>query len=102
MDRVQGLLNDFIHCSKTELADQLDLELAQIMVQTLEKILTTLVAKDEKGVDCSEVIRKHLQDIFVIALKCLATFQSFRLNGKPDPEHIVEAKKGVSTIFKLC
>ena len=38
----------------------------------------------------------------MVALKCLATFQSFRLNGKPDPENILDAKKGVSQIFKLC
>lgn len=72
------------------------------MVQTLEKILSTLVQKEANGIDCSELIRRHLQDIFVVALKCLATFQSFRLNGKPDPENILEAKKGVTAVFKLC
>ena len=35
MDKVQGVLQDFIFYSKTELVDQLDLELSTLMVETL-------------------------------------------------------------------
>lgn len=58
------------------------------------------IDKEKKGICCKSLIQDHLQDIFVIALRCLSTFQSFRLQGKPDPENIKESKQGVSAIFK--
>jgi len=39
MDKVQGVLQDFIFYSKTELVDQLDLELSTLMVETLQRVL---------------------------------------------------------------
>lgn len=32
-------------------------------------------------------------------MKCLAVFQNFRLQGKPDPDNILESKRLVSEIF---
>ncbi len=39
-------------------------------------------------------------DIMMMALKSLAVFQSYTLQGKSDPEHIVQAKKTITTLFE--
>lgn len=64
------------------------------------RVLQVCIDKEAKGICCKGLIQAHLQDIFVIALRCLSTFQSFRLQGKPDPDNIIESKKNVSKIFK--
>lgn len=59
-----------------------------------------LIAKQLKGVDPKGLISEHLHDILVVALKCLAVFQNFRLQNKPDPDNITESKKAVSRVFE--
>lgn len=95
MEKVESILQEFIHYGKTELVDQLDLELSELLVETLQRILQVYLDKIKKGIDCVSFIKPHLQDIFVITMRCLATFQSFRLQGKPDPDNIKQAKLNV-------
>ena len=84
---------------KDHVVDALDLELAEILVQTLNEIVSVLIEKQKAGVDPSWLIRPHLVDIMMMALKALATFQSFQLQGKPDPDNIVAAKKLIGELF---
>ena len=39
MSKVEEILNEFIHYGKTELVDQLDLELSELTVETLQRVL---------------------------------------------------------------
>ena len=98
-ERVEELLNDFIHYAKTELVDQLDMELASLTIETLSRVMGSLIAKAKNGVDPAQIIKPHLQSIFVVALKCLAQFQSFRLNNKPDPQNILDAKASFDSVL---
>jgi hypothetical protein len=50
-ERVEELLNDFIHYAKTELVDQLDMELASLTIETLSRVMGSLIAKAKNGVD---------------------------------------------------
>jgi hypothetical protein len=50
------------------------MELAELLVETLQRILEVLVNKQKQGIDPSELIKEHLQDILEISLKCLAVF----------------------------
>jgi hypothetical protein len=63
-----------MHYTKTELVKQLDMELAELLVETLQRILEVLEKKQKLGIDPSELIKEHLQDILEISLKCLAVF----------------------------
>lgn len=76
---MQELLDDFVHYMKTELVLQLDMELAQLLVETLHRVLAVLIAKQLKGIDPTSLIKEHLHDVFVVALQCLAVFQNYRL-----------------------
>jgi hypothetical protein len=50
------------------------MELAELLLETLQRILEVLVNKQKQNIDPSELIKEHLQDILEIALKCLAVF----------------------------
>lgn len=39
-------------------------------------------------------------DMMMMALKSLAVFQSFMLQGKPDPDNIIESKKLIRELFE--
>ena len=84
---------------KNHVIDALDLELAEILVLTLDEIVSALLEKQEAGVSPSWLIRPYLMDIMVMALKCLAVFQSFSLQGKSDPDNIKDAKKKIRELF---
>lgn len=85
LDRVDSLLKSFIKTVKEHVVDALDLELAEILVHSLNEILTILVIKQRANIDPAWIIRPHLMDIMMMALKSLAVFQSFQLQGKSDP-----------------
>jgi hypothetical protein len=85
---VQELLNDFMHYTRTQLVLQLDMELAELLIETLQRILQVLTNKMKANIDPSDLISEHLQDVVEVALKCLAVFQNFRLQNKPDPANI--------------
>ena len=65
----------------------------------MNEIVSACVEKLREGVDPTWLIRPHLKDIMLFALKALATFQSFMLQGKPDPEHITKAKDMIKSLF---
>lgn len=56
MEKVQGMLQDFVHYSKNDLVDQLDLELASLLVETLQRVLQVCIDKEEKGICCKNLI----------------------------------------------
>ena len=84
---------------KDHVIDALDLELSEILVQTINEIVDVLLAKQRADIDPSWLIRPYLKDFMMMALKSLAVFQSFMLQGKPDPEHITAAKKMTRELF---
>ena len=92
LDKVDGMLKNFIKTVKEHVVDGLDLELADILVHSLNEILSILVEKQRANIDPAWIIRPHLMDIMMMALKSLAVFQSFTLQGKSDPAHIAKAK----------
>lgn len=78
---------------KDHVVDSLDLELAEILVGTFNEIVSSLLLKQNEGVSPSWLIRPYLTDIMLSCLKALATFQSYKLQGKPDPDNIIASKK---------
>jgi hypothetical protein len=50
------------------------MELAELLVETLQRVLNVLIVKQNTGISPKELIEEHLQTIFVIALRCLAVF----------------------------
>lgn len=74
LNKVETLLKNFMNAVKEHIADALDLELAEILVGTLNEIVSSLVEKQTAGVDPAWLIRPHLKDIMLMALKALATF----------------------------
>ena len=77
-----------MHYTRTQLVLQLDMELAELLIETLQRILQVLTTKMQANIDPSDLISEHLQDVVEVALKCLAVFQNFRLQNKPDPANI--------------
>lgn len=73
------LLSEFIFVAKDILVPALDMELSELLIETLQRILATLIEKQSAGIDPSELIGHHLQTIFEITIKCLAVLQNFRL-----------------------
>lgn len=73
-EKVQELLNDFMHYCRTELIQQLDMELSELLVETLKRILDVLYQKQKLDIDPSALIKDHLQDILEISIKCLSVF----------------------------
>jgi|Transcript_43712 hypothetical protein len=80
---------------KEHVADALDLELAEILVGTFDEIVSSLLDKQRAGISPSWLIRPYLTDIMLMSLKALATFQSFQLQGKHDPENVTASKKQI-------
>lgn len=78
-NKVESLLAGFMKAIKDHVADALDLELAEILVGSLNEIVTSLLEKQSAGVDPSWLIRPYLKDILQFALKSLAAFQSYKL-----------------------
>ena len=100
LSKVENILQNFIKTVKDQVVDALDLELSEILVGTLNEILSALLAKQAKGVDPKWLIKPYLLDILKMSLKALAVFQSFDLQGKPDPDNVKESKKLIKQIFE--
>ena len=99
LEKVVGLLSKFIATVNEYVMDALDLELSQILIQTLNEIVSALIEKQDAGLDIKYVARAHLFDMLQMSIKCLGIFQSFKLAGKPDPQNIVESKKLVAELI---
>ena len=72
--KFEDILSKFIKIVKDHVIDALDLELAEILVQTLNEIIDALLKKEEQGVESAWLIRPYLVDVMMMALKSLAVF----------------------------
>ena len=97
--KVESLLTNFVQTVKDYVIDALDQELAEILVQTLNEVADSLIAKQEAGMDIKYVAGAHLYDMLKMGIQCLGVFQSFKLAGKPDPTNIVESKALVTALI---
>ena len=59
---------------KEHVIDALDLELSEILVETLNNICEILHEKKQAGICPNWLIRPHLVDMMMMALKALAQF----------------------------
>ena len=50
------------------------MELSELLVETLKRILDVLYQKQKLDIDPSALIKDHLQDILEISIKCLSVF----------------------------
>jgi hypothetical protein len=98
---VTALLGDFMHVLKTEVVEALDLELAELLVMTFNDILECLTQKKNDEVCPKAFLQPYIGDIFDTTLKCLAVFQSFRVQRKPDPENVAQSKKDALKVLTL-
>lgn len=73
------LLSEFIFVAKYIIIPALDMELSELLIETVQRILGSLIEKQSAGIDPSELVGHHLQTIFEIIIKCLAVLQNFRL-----------------------
>jgi len=95
LDKVANLLTDFVDAIDTTVLDSVDLELAEILVDTLDIVTGALLEKKESRVDVSSVISPHLYDFFKMLMRCHGVFQSFKLVGKLEPQNVVDCKKKI-------
>lgn len=72
--KVDSLLKSFMKAVKVHVVDALDLELGEILVETLNSICQVLHEKQQAGICPNWLIRPHLMDMMMMALKSLAVF----------------------------
>ena len=77
----------------------LDIELGEILVETLDEVIESLLVKQRKGMDVKFVLEPHLYDIFKMAFRALSVFQSFKLQGKVEPDNIRASKTLIKNLF---
>lgn len=65
--------------------DCLDLELAEILVKTLDMILDSLIEKQEREIYVKDFIEVHLYEIFKMVFRAHGVFLNFKLVGKLEP-----------------
>ena len=97
--KVEQVLKSFMQAIKDHVVDSLDLELAEILIGTLNEIVSSLLERQNAGVSPSWLIRPYLTDIMLSSLKALATFQSFQLQGKQDPDNVIASKKLIKELL---
>jgi len=98
--KVEGVLASFMKAVKDHVVDGLDLELAEILVNTLDEIVSVLLEKKRQQVDPSWLIRPYLKDMLLMVLKALAVFQTYQLQDKPEPPNVVRSKQTIGEFFK--
>ena len=76
---MESLFKNFMKAVKDHVIDALDLELSEILVQTINEIVDVLLTKQRADIDPSWLVRPYLKDFMMMALKSLAVFQSFML-----------------------
>ena len=99
LEKVESLIDDFFAAIQYHVLDSLDTELADALSETLKNVSEMLALKQEKtNLDVS-AFTKHAKAVFYMLIRCLGVYSSYRLQGKPEPEHIVSQKAKVRCIF---
>lgn len=84
---------------KTVVIDGLDLELAQILIETLDHMMDSLIRKQESGVSVKEFVGPYLFDMFTMLMKAHGVLLSFKLLGKVEPQGIADSKQKINLAF---
>ena len=84
---VKDLLLDFMEAIKTTVILSLDIELATYLVESLDVMTTELIKKKKEGMNVSEVER-HLPQMLSFLLEAKATFMTYKLQKKGEPDDI--------------
>lgn len=98
-ETLQSLVNDFVLAVKTAVLESLDLELAGILMETLTRMFDCLIGKQRKGIEVKHLFGEHLQDCFEFVMRSLSVFQTYRIQGKQDPETVAEGKKAATALI---
>jgi hypothetical protein len=93
-------LKSFVKAVNEVVLEGLDLEMAQILCETLLEMTDALVVKKQKGVDITEFVAPYIYDFLVMTLRCMGCFHTFKLSNKEEPEEIIENKKNVQNMLK--
>ena len=72
--KVEGLLTNFIETVRDYVLDALDHELSEILIQTLNEIVASLIEKQEAGLDVRYVVKAHLFDMLRMSMRCMGVF----------------------------
>jgi rRNA maturation endonuclease Nob1 len=91
-EKVEELMNSFVKAQNEVVLEGLDLEMAQILCETLIEMTDALVVKQEKGINVSEFFAPYIYDFLVMTLRCMGCFHTFKLSNKEEPEEIIENK----------
>ena len=100
LNRIAGLLHEFIDAVKSVVIDGLDIELAQIMIDTIYIVLEALIRKHESGVSVKKFLAPYLYDIFNILLRSHGVLLNFKILGKTEPSNIAESKIKIRNAFE--
>ena len=92
LSKVESLLDDFVAAVNTHVLESMDTELADALVQTLKNLVDMLVYKQDKANLDISAFKKHNKAVFYMLIRCLGVYNNFRLQGKPEPEHILAQK----------
>ena len=90
--KVESILVNFIDSINMVVLDSLDHELSEIMLETLTEITSSIVEKQEKGLDVKYLLRPHLRDFLIFTLRSFAVLHSYKMAGKPDPIKVEHSK----------
>ena len=96
LDKVQPLLANFVSTVTDYVLDGLDLELGEILIETLDEVIQSLLTKQRKGLDVKFLLEPHMDDIFKMIFRASSVFQSFKLQSKAEPENIKASKALIS------
>ena len=100
LEKVQGLLANFVSVVSDYVLDGLDLELGEILIETLDEIIESLLIKQRKGLDIKFVLEPHLDEIFKMIFRASSVFQSFKLQSKAEPENIKNSKVLITKLLE--
>lgn len=84
---------------KDVVLDGLDLELATILINTLDLMLDSLIKKQNSGVSVKKFIAPYLYSFFVMLLKAHGVLLSFKILGKLNPPGVVDSKAKIFTVL---
>lgn len=99
--KVEELLNSFVKAINEVILEGLDLEMAQILCETLIEMTDSLVdKKSEQNIDITDFIAPHLYDFLVMTLRCMGCFHTFKISKKEEPDEIIENKANVKHMLK--
>lgn len=99
LSRVQPLLKNFVETVNDFVIDALDQELGEILVETINEVVESLLVKQRAGIDVKYVLEPHMFDIFKMVLRALSVFQSYKIQSKIEPDSVKVVKKTIDQLF---